>query len=146
MQIKEIMTQNPEEIPVIESVALAAEKMKQLNVGAIPVFSDDKKNIVGVVTDRDIVVRAIAENRNPAETSIRDIMSKDVVTCPENTDVDDAVRTMEEKKVRRLIVTNARGETVGIVSLGDISTRAPHSREKAGEVLEKVSEPSRPKR
>ncbi len=101
MQIKEIMTPKPEEIPVIESVALAAERMKQLNVGAIPVFSDNKKNIVGVVTDRDIVVRAVAENRNPAETSLRDIMSKDVVTCPEDTDVYEAVRAMEEKKVRR---------------------------------------------
>ncbi|HON37440.1 MAG TPA: CBS domain-containing protein [Deltaproteobacteria bacterium] len=146
MQIREIMTPNPEEIPVMESVALAAEKMKKLDVGAIPVYSEDRKNIVGMVTDRDIVTRAIAEHRNPAETSIRDIMSKDVVTCMEDTDIDEAVQTMKEKKVRRLIVTNARGETVGILSLGDISTKAPSSLEKAWEVLEEISEPSRPKR
>lgn len=146
MQIREIMTPNPEEIPVMESVALAAEKMKKLDVGAIPVYSEDRKNIVGMVTDRNIVTRAIAEHRNPAETSIRDIMSKDVVTCMEDTDIDEAVQTMKEKKVRRLIVTNARGETVGILSLGDISTKAPSSLEKACEVLEEISEPSRPKR
>lgn len=146
MQIREIMTPNPEEIPVMESVALAAEKMKKLDVGAIPVYSEDRKNIVGMVTDRDIVTRAVAEHRNPAETSIRDIMSKDVVTCMEDTDIDEAVQTMKEKKVRRLVITNARGETVGILSLGDISTKAPSSLEKAWEVLEEISEPSRPKR
>ena len=107
MQIREIMTPNPEEIPVMESVALAAEKMKKLDVGAIPVYSEDRKNIVGMVTDRDIVTRAVAEHRNPAETSIRDIMSKDVVTCMEDTDIDEAVQTMKEKKVKT-DHTNAR--------------------------------------
>lgn len=132
MQIREIMTPNPEEIPVMESVALAAEKMKKLDVGAIPVYSEDRKNIVGMVTDRDIVTRAVAEHRNPAETSIRDIMSKDMVTCMEDTDIDEAVQTMKEKKVRRLIITNARGETVGILSLGDIPPRPPAALRKPG--------------
>ncbi len=141
MQIKEIMTKNPEEIPVIESVMDAAEKMKQFNVGVMPIFKNDM--VVGIVTDRDIVVRAIAEGRNPKDTPVMDIMSRNVITCPENTDVKDAAKVMEEHRVRRLIVTDPSGKAVGIVSLGDIATKA-QMRDIGSEILEKVSEPSRP--
>jgi CBS domain-containing protein len=141
MQIKEIMTRNPEKIPVIESVMDAAEKMKELNVGVIPIFKSDK--IVGVVTDRDIVVRAVAENKDLADTPVMDIMSRDVISCPEDTDIRDAAQVMEKNKVRRLIVTDSSDNPVGIVSLGDIATKA-HMANLGSEVLEKVSQPSRP--
>lgn len=141
MQIKEIMTKNPEKIPVIESVYDAAEKMKELNVGVIPIFKSDK--VVGIVTDRDIVLRAVAEDKDPKDTPVMDIMSRDVVSCPEDTDIKDAAQMMEMKKVRRLIVTDSSGKSIGIVSLGDIATKA-HMANLGSEVLEKVSQPSRP--
>lgn len=142
MQIKEIMTRTPEKIPIIASVRIAAEKMKKLDVGIIPVFKNN--DIVGVVTDRDIVVRSIAEHKNASDTPVMDIMSTDVVSCPENTDVAKAAQVMEEHKVRRLIVTSDKGKPVGIVSLGDIALKA--GPRVGAEVLEKVSEPSRPER
>ncbi|HQI02530.1 MAG TPA: CBS domain-containing protein [Deltaproteobacteria bacterium] len=141
MLLKDIMTKNPEEVPVIESVMDAAEKMKELNVGAIPVFKNDK--VVGIVTDRDIAIRAVAEGKDPKDTPVMDIMSRNIISCPENTDLKDAAHIMEQNKVRRLIVTDQSGKAVGIVSLGDIATKAKMM-DIGFEVLEKVSEPSRP--
>ncbi len=141
MLLKDIMTKNPEEVPVIESVMDAAEKMKELNVGAIPVFKNDK--VVGIVTDRDIAIRAVAEGKDPKDTPVMDIMSTNVVSCPENADIQEAAQIMEKNKVRRLIVTDQSGKAVGIVSLGDIATKA-RLKDIGFEVLEKVSEPGRP--
>ncbi len=103
-------------------------------------------SVVGVVTDRDIVVRGIAERRDPSMTSIREIMSSDVYTCPENTDVQDAAQTMKKNKVRRLVITDTSGRPVGIVSLGDLATKSHAEKEMSGDVLEKISEPSHPGR
>ncbi len=141
MLLKDIMTKNPIEIPVIESVMDAAEKMKELNVGAIPVFKDDR--VVGIVTDRDIAVRAVADGKNPKDTPVMDIMSRNVISCHENTDLKEAAHIMENNKVRRLVVTDSSGKAVGIVSLGDIATKAKMM-DLGFEVLEKVSEPGMP--
>lgn len=142
MQLREIMTPNPEMIPIEASLMDAAMKMKDLDVGIMPVSRQN--SVVGVVTDRDIVLRGVAEKRDPSQTKVRDIMSSDVLTCPENTDLEDAAKRMEEKKVRRLIVTDPSGKAVGIVSLGDIATKSGKEAEMGGEVLTRVSEPSRP--
>lgn len=144
MQIKEIMTPNPEMLPMNASLMDAASRMKHLNVGLMPV--EEGHSVVGVVTDRDIVLRGVAEKRDPVKTRVKDIMSRDVLSCPDNADVRDAIRSMEEKKVRRLIVTDTSGRPVGIVSLGDIATKSPKSIEMGGEVLERVSRPSEPSR
>jgi CBS domain-containing protein len=146
MQIKEIMTPNPEMIPMDASLTDAAAKMKNLDVGIMPVARES--SVVGVLTDRDIVLRGVAEKRDISHTRVRDIMSRNVLTCPDNTDMADAVRRMEEKKVRRVIVTDPSGRPVGIVSLGDIATRTGKGKEleMGGEVLARVSEPSRPER
>jgi CBS domain-containing protein len=136
------MTPNPEMIPIEASLMDAAMKMKDLDVGIMPVSRQN--SVVGVVTDRDIVLRGVAEKRDPSQTKVRDIMSSDVLTCPENTDLEDAAKRMEEKKVRRLIVTDPSGKAVGIVSLGDIATKSGKEAEMGGEVLTRVSEPSRP--
>jgi CBS domain-containing protein len=143
MQIREIMTPNPEMIPMDALLIDAAMKMKDLDVGIMPVAREN--SVVGVVTDRDIVLRAVAEKRDPSRTKVKDIMSEEVLTCPENTELDDAAKRMEEKKVRRLIVTDPSGKAVGIVSLGDIATKSGKERkvEMGGEVLTRVSEPSR---
>lgn len=142
MQIQEIMTPNPEMISVDASLMDAAEKMKDLDVGMIPVAQEG--SVVGILTDRDIVVRGIAENKDPSETKVKDIMSTDVVTCPVDSSVEDAVNAMEQNKVRRLIITERSGKPAGIVSLGDIATKAHQKVEMGGEALSKVSQPSHP--
>jgi CBS domain-containing protein len=133
-------------VPIDASLMDAAMKMKDLDVGIMPVAKGDQ--VVGVVTDRDIVLRGVAEKRDPAHTRVKEIMSSDVLTCPENTDLMDAAKKMEEKKVRRVIVTDPSGRPVGIVSLGDIATKTGERVEKemGAEVLTRVSEPSRPER
>jgi CBS domain-containing protein len=142
MQIKEVMTPSPEIISPEASLAEAATMMEKFDVGSLPVCSND--SVVGWITDRDITIRATAEHRNPDAAVVREAMSPMVVFCMENDEVDDCARLMEEKQIRRLPVLNAEQRLVGIVSLGDM---AVHTAGKlAGEILEKVSEPSRPNR
>ncbi|MGC9324673.1 MAG: CBS domain-containing protein [Desulfomonilia bacterium] len=142
MFVREIMTPSPNMIPSDEYVLNAARRMEALNVGILPVMQDGK--LVGMVTDRDIVTRGVAENRDPLNTRIRDIMSGEVLACSENTDVSEAARIMEENKVRRLIVIDEENQAVGIVSLGDLATSREKNR--AGEALSEISEPSKPNR
>jgi CBS domain-containing protein len=142
MQIKEVMTPSPEVISPEASLAEAATIMKRLDVGSLPVGSND--SIVGWITDRDITTRATAEHRNPDAAAVREAMSPAVVFCMENDDVDDCARLMEEKQIRRLPVLNPERRLVGIVSLGDMALNT--DKKLAGKILEKVSEPSRPNR
>ncbi|MFY9396825.1 MAG: CBS domain-containing protein [Desulfomonilia bacterium] len=144
MRIREIMTPNPEVLPMDASLMDAALKMRDLDVGAMPVTSGG--SVVGIVTDRDIVLRGMAQRRDPAGTRVKDIMSRDVLTCPEDTSLEDAARIMEEKKVRRVLVTDSSGRTVGILSLGDIATKGVREQKigLGGEILSRVSQPSRP--
>jgi CBS domain-containing protein len=142
MQIKEVMTPSPQIISPEASLAEAATIMKKLNVGSLPVGSND--SIVGWITDRDITTRATAEHRNPDAAAVREAMSPTVVFCMENDDVDDCARLMEEKQIRRLPVLDAERRLVGIVALGDLALNT--DRKLAGEILEKVSAPSRPNR
>jgi CBS domain-containing protein len=142
MQIKEVMTPSPEVISAEASLAEAATTMKRLDVGSLPVGSND--SIVGWITDRDITTRATAEHRNPDAAVVREAMSPAVVFCMENDDVDECARLMEEKQIRRLPVLNPQRRLVGIVSLGDMALNT--DKKLAGKILEKVSEPSRPNR
>ena len=142
MQIKEVMTPSPEIVSPGASLAEAATKMKNLNVGSLPVGTND--SIVGWITDRDITIPATAEHRNPDAASVQKAMSPAVVFCSENDEVDDCARLMEEKQIRRLPVLNAERRLVGIVALGDLAINT--DKKLAGEILEKVSEPSRPNR
>ena len=141
MQVKEVMTVNPETLDEKESLLHAAEKMKRLNVGLVPIVKEGA--VCGVVTDRDIVLRAIAEKRDPETTPVREVMSKAVACCRENEDVKKCLGVMGEKKIRRLIVTDDRGKAVGVLSLGDIATK---THELGYELLMRISEPSRPNR
>jgi CBS domain-containing protein len=142
MQVREIMTQNPDVIDEATPIRDAAQIMRDINVGALPVSRED--TVVGFLTDRDIVVRLLAENRNPEETTAGEIMTDKVYAVTEDSDLQQAVLAMEQMKVRRLLVTDANGEVVGILSTGDIATKA--GIRLGGEVLGAVSEPSVPKR
>src|SRR3954471_24846431 len=120
----------------------AAEKMKALDVGPLPVCDNDR--LAGVLTDRDITVRAVAEGLDPKTARVREAMTPEVISCFEDQDVADAARLMKDKQVRRVLVLNRDRRLVGIVSLGDLAVETGDER-LAGEALERVSEPAGPK-
>jgi CBS domain-containing protein len=121
----------------------AAAKMKSLDVGTLPVCDNDR--LVGMITDRDITVRATAEGEAPADIRVRDIMTPEVIYCFEGALVGEAARLMEQKQVRRLVVLNNDKRLVGIVSLGDLAVETGDEL-LVGAALEGVSEPNRPTR
>lgn len=137
IKIRDIETQNPDVVSPQTILMEAAQAMRRLNVGALPVAEGNR--VVGMITDRDITVRATAEGRDPRRTVVRDIMTPDVVCCYEDQDIAEAARLMEEKRVRRLPVIDHRQRLVGLVSLGDLAVRTNDER-LAGEVLERVCE------
>lgn len=140
MKLIDVMTRDVEVISPDDPVREAAEKMRALNVGVIPVCDGDK--IRGMVTDRDIVVRGLAVGKG-VETKISEIMTPEVAWLYEDRDVDEAARLMKEKQIRRVLVLNHDKKLVGIVSLGDLATEA-RNEQLSGDVLEGVSEPSTP--
>lgn len=144
MQLREVMTPHVEVIHPDATLREAAQKMKQLDVGPIPVCDGDR--IQGMLTDRDITIRATAEGRDPNNTRVREVMTPDVVYCFEDQDVQQAADLMEERQIRRLIVLNREKKLVGIVSLGDLATQtgdAELDSEELTETLSSVSTPSR---
>jgi CBS domain-containing protein len=141
MKVREIMTSGTQGLQDSESVTKAASLMRELNVGALPIFQDGK--ISGILTDRDIVVGCIGVSLNPMHTSIGEIMSKEVKTCNEDADISDAAKIMENNKIRRLIVINNSAKVTGMLSVGDIAVKG--SKELGGDVLEKISEPIGPR-
>ena len=141
MIVKDIMTKNVKVIPQTATVRDAAKLMKDIDVGAIPVVEDDR--IIGIVTDRDIVLRSTAEGRNPNETRLEEVMTKEFFYCFEEDSVKEAAKVMREKQVRRLPVVNRLHELVGILSLGDISVDSGDDKI-SGQTLEDISRPARP--
>ena len=139
MQLKEIMTADPLILSPETALREAAQNMRDLDSGVMPVGENDR--LIGMLTDRDITVRATAEGKDPNSTPVRDVMRPDVVYCFEDDEVEAAARKMEEHQIRRLIVLNHDKRLVGIASLGDLAVHAPSNR-LAGEVTEAVSEPT----
>ena len=117
--------------------------MSHRDVGPLPVCDGDR--LIGMLTDRDITVRAVAAGRDPRMTHVRDIMTLDVVYGFEDQDVEDAARLMEQYQIRRLPVLNRSQQLVGMVALGDLAVHAG-TRPVAAEVLEQVSEPGTSRR
>jgi CBS domain-containing protein len=143
MRLRDIMTKDVEIIGPQGTLKDAAMKMKELDVGLVPVCDGDR--IVGMLTDRDITVKATAEGRNPTDTRVAEIMSPEVAYCFEDQRVEEAVAVMEVKQIRRLPIMSRDKRLVGIVSLGDLAVHGDNQN-LAGEVLSEVSEPSRPRR
>jgi len=143
MQVHEVMTRGAECTRPDATLHEAAERMKALDVGALPVCDNDR--LVGMLTDRDITVRATAERLPPSLGQVRDVMTPDILYCFEDQDVGEAARLMELNQVRRLVVLNRDKRLVGIVSLGDLAVKAGDGG-LSGEALEQVSEPAAPKR
>ena len=137
MRLSHIMTGAIQTIAPGASLAEAAKKMASGDIGSLPVCSD-KRKVVGIITDRDIAVRAVARGLDPNQTCVRDVMTREVLSCPADSEIEAACELMEQKQVRRLVVTDGEDAPIGIVSLGDIALCLRESQ--AGEILKKVSE------
>ncbi|NLL12947.1 MAG: CBS domain-containing protein [Fibrobacter sp.] len=134
MKVNEVMTYGVDFVRPDNTIREAAEKMRDKNEGVIPVFEGSEP--VGMVTDRDIVVRAIAEGREPSSTRVKDVMTPEVFFCMEDMELEEAAHIMEYKKIRRLLVKDEKRNIIGILSIGDIATSTP--KEFTGEVLKEV--------
>ncbi len=144
MLVKEVMTRNVECISPDDTIQTAARKMRDLNVGPLPVCGENDR-LVGMVTDRDITVRATAEGRDPTRTPIRDVMTPDVVYVFEDQDARDAADTMATRQIRRVLVLNRAERLTGIVSMADLAVDAGKET-RSGDTLRHVSEPAEPNR
>jgi CBS domain-containing protein len=138
MKIKGIMTRSVEVMPADGSLQDAAARMKSHDIGALPVLEGGR--LVGLLTDRDIVVRAVSEGKDPRTTPVREAMTRDVVSCGEDDSVKDVAGIMKGRQIRRVVVLDASKQPVGIVSLGDLAVDTKDDALK-GEVLEEVSTP-----
>ncbi len=143
MQVKDVMTRGAECVGPDDTLQQAAQKMKNLDVGPLPVCDHDR--LAGMLTDRDIVLRAVAEGRDPRSTRVRDAMSEGINYVFEDDDVKEAARQMKDKQIRRLVVLNRDKRMVGIVSLGDLAVETG-DKQLSGQTLEKVSQPGAARR
>lgn len=121
MKVSQLMTTHPKFITAGESVLHAAETLAKSNIGALPVEKDDR--LIGMLTDRDIVVRVVAAGHDPAKTRVEEVLSPQVKYCFDDEDIDHVRQNMQELRVRRLPVLNRDKRLVGVISLEDISTR-----------------------
>lgn len=123
MKIRDIMTTDIEFIRVTDTVRQAAEKMRHYDIGVMPV--SDNGEIVGIITDRDIVVRGVADGAEPMMVKVGRVMSPMLISCSEDTDAVDAVELMMTHRIHRIIVKNAEGRMAGIVTLSDLAPMLP---------------------
>ena len=138
MQLKDIMSIQVEAISEEAPLTEAARRMAQEDIGFLPVIGND--SISGVITDRDIVIRCIADGQDPTIVTVKAVMTRDVFVLPDEADVTEAAALMEEQQIRRILVQDDQERYVGVVSLGDLARATGH--ELSGEVLERVSEPA----
>jgi len=139
-QVKDVMTKDVEIISPNDSLKDAAEKMRTLNVGPLPVCDGDR--LKGIITDRDIVVRAVSQGMDPNNTRVSQAMTGELEYVYEDEDISKVARKMKDEQLRRILVVNRDKRLVGIVSLGDLAEAM--STEEAGKTLESISEPSQP--
>ena len=137
---RDVMTREPASCQPTDSLGRVAQIMKSHDVGAVPAVDGASRKLVGMITDRDIVVKAVASGRSCESATVRDVMSTDMVTCREDEDVQQAVSRMAERKVRRIPVVDKNGVLAGIISQADIATRVQRDKT-TGELVEAISEP-----
>jgi CBS domain-containing protein len=140
--VSDVMTRGVRSMRPDDNAQLAAQAMDELDVGVIPVCDGDR--LVGMVTDRDITLRVVAQGRQPQQTQLHELMSPDVQTCREDDDLEEAAMLMEQAQIRRLPVIDDQGRLVGMLSLGDIATKGDP--DQASDALSGISEPSEPDR
>jgi CBS domain-containing protein len=135
MKVREVMSEDVETVRPSQSIKDIAQRMDRQGIGYFPVC--DKRGLIGIITDRDITCRVVADEQDPAATKVRDIMSKSVAYCFEDDDVSAAVQLMEQNRIRRIPVLDRDEHLVGILSLTDLARKAPHRL--TAELIEAVS-------
>lgn len=133
MKVKDVMHKGVEWVSPDMPVANVAKKMREHDIGAVPVGENDR--LIGMITDRDITIRAVAEDKDLSKLTARDVMTSGIIYCRDTEEADDAARIMESKQVRRLPVIDENKRMVGMVAIGDIS----QSRDLTAEVMKAVS-------
>ena|SRR5678816_3977640 len=136
MLANELMTQSVECIAPDSSLQNASRKMKSLDVGFLPICEKDR--LVGTLTDRDIVLRVIAEGKNPKDCTAREVMSTEVYWCYDDQTAEDVAHYMAQKAIRRLLVLNRQKRLVGVISIGDLAKNGEP--EGAGETIRNIAE------
>lgn len=137
----EIMTREPVCCEPGDSIPFVAQIMKQEDVGSVPVVdARDSRKLIGIVTDRDLVVKVLAGGRPIDDATVRDAMTSNPARCGVDDDVDAAVKSMADRQVRRMPVVDADGRLAGIIAQADVATRV-HKDSKTGEMVEAISEP-----
>ncbi|MEK3660898.1 CBS domain-containing protein [Paenibacillus sp. FSL F4-0236] len=136
--VKEVMTKEPVTVTLLDNVYEVAVKMREHDTGFIPVIdNEDDKTLLGVITDRDLVIRGYAA-KHPGSTAVEKVMSREIQTVSENTSVDEAAELMSSWQIRRLAVTSGQ-KLIGVVSIGDLAVRNIFADE-AGEALHDISQ------
>lgn len=133
--VREVMTSNPKTVTQTDTIVAAARIMRDQNAGVVPVV--DGKKVVGLVTDRDIVVRSVSDGKDPNKVRVSEVMSKNIHTVKEGTAVSQALDLMSKSDIRRLPVVNQNDELVGIVSIGDLAKTDQD--DKIGKTVENIS-------
>ena len=137
MKVRAIMTKNVECIEPTLPIAKAAQKMRDLDIGFLPICENDR--LLGTVTDRDITIRSVAQGRDPRLATVSEIMTQEAFSCYDDEDVESVGQAMQEKEVRRMLILDRQEKLVGVVSLGDIAKTTGESG-LAGETLGEIVE------
>jgi CBS domain-containing protein len=139
---RDIMTKDPVCCLPTDTVESAARLMKQGNVGSIPVVEDqNKKKLLGIITDRDLALEIVAEVRDPQKTQVDRVMTRELITCRADDDLQQALKKMSEAQLRRLPIVDEDGTLLGIIAQADVATRV-NSQVKTGEVVREISRPT----
>ena len=139
MTCEEVMTPSPTTCTPQHTTIDAAELMRREDCGLLPVVSETGK-LIGVITDRDIVVKVVAEARDPRSTGVSEVMTTDLVTCLPQESVETVMEQMATRQIRRVPIVNRDGTLVGIVAQADVATRIANPQE-TGQVVQAISEP-----
>jgi CBS domain-containing protein len=138
----EVMTRDPASSVPGDSISRVAQVMKEQDVGSVPVVdSPESRKLMGIVTDRDLVVKVLAGGRGIENATVRDAMTSNPASCRDTDDVERAVKLMADRQVRRMPIVDGEGRLVGIIAQADVATRVNRDH-KTGELVEAISEPN----
>jgi len=140
MKVREIMTRDVQSVSPDTDLVMIARMMKDLNVGSVPVVENDQ--LIGIITDRDITIRVVAEGKNPQNEQVRSYLTPNPTTIGSDADAKEASRLMAREQIRRLPVVDD-DRLVGFLAIGDLAVDMDRDRV-VGDALEKISEPARP--
>ncbi|SRR6266498_1840949 len=136
----DVMTRNPVCAQPEDTVANVARLMKEKDIGPVPIVEDKiSKKLLGIVTDRDLAIKVVAEGRDPKTTTVKEVMTKDVVTCRADDDIESTLAAMSRNQLRRIPVVDDGNMLVGIIAQADVATRMDEP-EKTAEVVKEISQ------